>query len=104
MQVFPFHSTDYWTVSEGIANRTGFSCRECKKVINCGENIKVRDGRKMRLFYHTHCFSGGNDPREQPNSSYKMFKNVISDKAPEEKGRGKWAVSHYGYQPRVPFK
>jgi hypothetical protein len=36
---------EYWTVSGGQAVRTGWSCRECKKVIQKGENIKVRDGR-----------------------------------------------------------
>lgn len=34
----------YWTVSEGVANRTGWSCRECKAYIKKGAEITVRDG------------------------------------------------------------
>lgn len=51
-------STAYWTVSSGTAERTGYSCRECRKVICKGEAVKVREGRKMRFYYHDACFSG----------------------------------------------
>lgn len=51
-------SEAYWTVSSGKAERTGYSCRECKKVICKGETVKVREGRKMRFYYHDACFSG----------------------------------------------
>ena len=51
-------SEAYWTVSSGKAERTGYSCRECKKVICKGELVKVREGRKMRFYYHDACFSG----------------------------------------------
>lgn len=51
-------SEAYWTVSSGVASRTGHSCRECRKVISKGEAIKIREGRKMRFSYHEGCFSG----------------------------------------------
>ena len=53
----------YWTVSDGLASRTGFSCRECKQVIGKGQPMKVREGRKMRFYYHRQCFSGENMAR-----------------------------------------
>lgn len=94
-------STEYWTVSKGVANRT-FTCRECKKTINKGQELVARDGRKIRLVYHTDCFSGDADPRTQPNSSYNDGRYVpaahISDKAPQKKGAGKWSVQSYGYK------
>ncbi|KAJ3098840.1 hypothetical protein HDU97_003703 [Phlyctochytrium planicorne] len=93
-------SSTYWTVSHGKANRTGFSCRECKKVIIKDTPISVRDGRKMRFFYHRECFSEDSDPRTQSNSSKDRFGEVIGDKAPDVKGRGKWSVGVYGYQGR----
>lgn len=51
-------SEAYWTVSSGKAERTGYSCRECRKVICKGETMKVREGRKLRFYYHEACFSG----------------------------------------------
>jgi len=51
-------SEAYWTVSSGVSTRVGYSCRECRKVISKGEAIKVREGRKMRFYYHDKCFSG----------------------------------------------
>ncbi|KAI8911849.1 hypothetical protein EDD86DRAFT_181727, partial [Gorgonomyces haynaldii] len=89
--------SQYWTVSEGTANRTGWSCRECKQIIQKGTPIKVRDGRKMRFFYHTQCFVDA-DPRSQPSSSFDKYKHVVAPKAPPQKGRGKWSVASYGYQ------
>lgn len=64
---------------------------------------KVRDGRKMRFFYHEKCFSGDADPRTQANSTANKpsdKKHVIQESAPKQKGRGKWSTSSYGYQPR----
>ena len=94
-------STDYWTVSSGVANRT-FTCRECKKTITKGQALVARDGRKIRLVYHPDCFSGDADPRTQPNSSFNdgryLQSTHISQKAPQHKGRGKWTVQSYGYQ------
>ncbi|EDV25872.1 hypothetical protein TrispH2_004702 [Trichoplax sp. H2] len=95
-------SDNYWTVSYGVACRTGFSCRECKKVINKNEPIAVRDGRKMRFFYHRQCFSGSGDPRTQSGSTFnqgRLPSNSFQGKAPERKGQGKWSVSSYGYNP-----
>jgi hypothetical protein len=89
--------TEYWTISRGHANRTGFSCRQCKIVINQNEPVVVRDGRKMRFFYHEECFSGNADPRSQDGSSYGQYRGIISEQAPEVKGYGKWAVLEYGY-------
>lgn len=107
----------YWTVSQGKAIRTGWSCREChqgefisprliiklekKLVIYRGEEISVRDGRKMRFFYHTKCYSGVPDPRSQPGGSFMSNEwrpgKDISLEAPVWKGRGKWSVQQYGY-------
>ncbi len=32
--------------------------------------VMVRDGRKLRFFYHVDCFTGSADPRTQENSTY----------------------------------
>jgi hypothetical protein len=91
----------YWTISYGDACRTGFSCRECRKLIPIKAKMVVRDGRKMRLFYHLECFSGDSDPRTQQGSSYNSGESKygigFQHKAPEVKGRGKWGVAQYGY-------
>ncbi|KAI9202606.1 uncharacterized protein BJ171DRAFT_584025 [Polychytrium aggregatum] len=92
---------EYWTISEGVAIRTGWSCRECKRVIQKGEEIKVRDGRKMRFFYHKSCFSGDADPRSQSSSSLcsgRFPQSCFHETAPVVKGRGKWSVEEYGYR------
>ncbi len=77
-------------------------CRECHAVIYQGEPIVIRDGRKIRLMYHEHCYSGGSDPRTQTGSSYHEQKWVnaqsIQQKAPTMKGHGKWSCSEYGYK------
>ncbi|KAI9334880.1 hypothetical protein BDR26DRAFT_546241 [Obelidium mucronatum] len=103
-QSYTSMTTDYWTISKGAAIRTGFSCRECKVVINQG--VTVRDGRKMRFFYHTYCYTGNADPRTQPNSSFHndRFKNAIQREAPIWKGAGKWSVAQYGYNPNAAWK
>lgn len=97
---------DYWTVSHGIAVQA-HKCRECKKYVFKGQPIAVRDGRKLRFFYHPHCFSGISDIRTQDGA----MKNVkakhysISKSAPKWKGVGKWSVDSYGYQPsKMPMK
>eukprot|EP00920_Eleutheroschizon_duboscqi_P033276 GHVT01080223.1.p1 GENE.GHVT01080223.1~~GHVT01080223.1.p1 ORF type:complete len:215 (-),score=12.36 GHVT01080223.1:89-733(-) len=96
----------YWTVSFGSAVRFGHLCRECNHYIAKGDSIAVRDGRKIRLFYHANCYSGTSDPRTQTHSSYRQLKeshhasaykfNVISGQAPPIKGAGPWTVSSYG--------
>ncbi|KAI9102423.1 hypothetical protein DFS34DRAFT_711518, partial [Phlyctochytrium arcticum] len=95
----------YWTVSEGPAIRTQ-TCRECRGTIHKDEPVKVRDGRKIRLFYHMQCFSGDADPRTQGGSSYhdQRFADCnFAAKAPPVKGRGKWSVDSYGYNPSLVF-
>ena len=118
-------SEAYWTVSSGVSARVGYSCRECRKVISKGEAVKVREGRKMRFYYHDKCFSGKlhvptrpclhftfvraedyfltgeADPRTQGNSSFNNKELPISDVAPASKGHGKWSVSAYGYRSSV---
>ncbi|CEM04611.1 unnamed protein product [Vitrella brassicaformis CCMP3155] len=91
---------DYWTVSTGVAVRNGHMCRECRGYIMKGETMIVRDGRKIRLFYHPECFSGDADPRTQTTSSYcnPKYNTAISSHAPATKGYGKWSTS-YGYSP-----
>eukprot|EP00741_Cyanophora_paradoxa_P022069 tig00021434_g21304.t1 len=91
--------TEYWTVSQGTAIRTGWSCRECKEVIMKGSPVIVRDGRKMRFFYHVECYSGEADPRSQEHSSYHQGRFSVSETAPSKKGFGKWSTS-YGFAPR----
>lgn len=88
---------DYWTVSSGIANHTGHTCRECRGTIYVNTPIFVRDGRKIRLFYHKGCFSGDSDPRTQSQSSVLKWEGGLSSKAPPGKGYGKWWTSSYGY-------
>ena len=73
---------DYWVASHTVATRTGWCCRECKPVITKGEPIVVRDGRRIRFFYHERCFSGIADPRSQPHSSFASGRWDLPDTAP----------------------
>jgi hypothetical protein len=87
---------EYWTVCEGVAVTSTTSCRECSKSIPKGSRVIIRDGRKIRLFYHPECFSGTSDPRTQTSSSYndpRYPKSAFSLSAPAEKGHGKWSTS-----------
>ncbi|KAI8815927.1 uncharacterized protein EV422DRAFT_510171 [Fimicolochytrium jonesii] len=104
-------STDmsYWTVSGGKAVRPQ-TCRSCKRTIYKNEEMMVRDGRKIRLFYHSACFEGDNDPRTQSNSSFfdsrytaAATQAAFAPHAPTEKGHGKWSVDSYGYNPNYTF-
>ncbi|CAD8178827.1 unnamed protein product [Paramecium octaurelia] len=92
---------DYWTLSGGVACRNGWSCRACKQNIYKGQEILVREGRKLRFHFHKGCFQGNGDPRTQNESTYfnQQRYGKIADKAPEVKGYGKWSVGSYGYQP-----
>lgn len=97
-------SAPYWTVSRGIVNRFGHACRECKKGIGKNQEAIVRDGRKLRFFYHPECFSGDADPRTQTGSSAHdiRFKAMLSKTtAPPSKGTGKWSVQSYGLRNAV---
>jgi hypothetical protein len=96
MSVVP---NSYWTVSRGRATRQQ-SCRSCRGIIASGEPFICRDGRKIRLWYHSSCFNGSDDPRTQMDSSSHdpRFVHSIASTAPTTKGRGKWSVSAYGAQ------
>ena len=60
----------YWELSGPISINRVSTCRCCRKTINKGSIVMVRDGRKLRFFYHAGCFTGDADPRTQENSSY----------------------------------
>ena len=61
----------YWELSGPKSlNLPTASCRACKKTIMRGMSVFVRDGRKLRFFYHSECFSGNEDPRSQQGSSF----------------------------------
>ncbi|KAI8920279.1 hypothetical protein DFJ77DRAFT_451991 [Powellomyces hirtus] len=105
LSLYPGQAMEYWTVSEGKAIKTQ-TCRECRGTIHKDEDVKVRDGRKIRLFYHPTCFSGSADPRTQARSSFhdpRYASAHLSTAAPPVKGHGKWSVEQYGYSPAVGF-
>lgn len=92
----------YWTVSYGQSHTNKHKCRECGIYFKIGDSLTIRDGRKIRLFYHSQCFSGIADPRSQnasiKNIKQKNFQSAIQKTAPKFKGVGKWSVKQYGYQ------
>jgi hypothetical protein len=122
-------TSGYWTLSSGRAIRSGWSCRECHRLIAFNDPIIARDGRRLRLMYHASCYSGDPDPRSQLGGSYWEDKwarttkpseyqppnvadgdstragsgrgksNLIAEQAPPVKGHGKWSVLQYGYMP-----
>ena len=88
----------------------------------------VREGRKLRFFYHGACFTGDADPRTQQNSSFntkmeyhestapnlsslegpravldpdgrELTRKVFKKQAPAVLGQGKWSVESRGYKP-----
>jgi len=87
----------------------------------------VREGRKLRFFYHVMCFTGGADPRTQEGSSFEERKDyhkkfapnvsalegprayvdpdgrvlgreVFKPEPPKVLGKGKWSVAERGYK------
>ena len=89
----------------------------------------VREGRKLRFFYHSACFTGEADPRTQENSSFgtkqeyheatapklsclegpravldpdgrELTRKVFKSEAPAVLGKGKWSVASRGYKPQ----
>ena len=89
----------------------------------------VREGRKLRFFYHETCFTGDADPRTQEGSSFKerldlhkktapnisslegpkahkdsdgraLGREVFKPSAPAKLGVGKWSVESRGYAPK----
>lgn len=120
----------YWELSGPLPlNRIG-TCRACKQTIYKGQSVMCRDGRKLRFFYHEKCFKGDADPRSQDESSFNnrqsdyhkqlapnlsslegpravkdsegrvLGRKVFKDRAPSTVGRGKWSVTHRGYNPK----
>lgn len=91
----------------------------------------VRDGRKLRFFYHEKCFTGTADPRTQENGTFAENKDyhkntapnisslregpkavldpdgrplgraVFKPEAPVVLGAGKWSVRERGYKPKL---
>ena len=110
-------SEAYWELSgPSPMLRNGASCRACRKPIYKGKDVYVREGRKLRFFYHVECFVGDADPRTQTGSTFEkkriyhkptapnvsgLKKNlkVFQPKAPRSLGKGKWSVSSRGYKP-----
>lgn len=119
----------YWELSGPLPINRVASCRACKATINRGSTVMVRDGRKLRFFYHVECFTGSADPRTQECSSYHSNKRyhqnlaprlsslegpravtdpdgrpigraVFKPVAPSVLGTGKWSVQNRGYQPK----
>ena len=79
-----FRSSEaYWELSGPIAINRIASCRACKKTIHKNSQVMVRDGRKLRFFYHVDCFTGEADPRTQENSSYKERQDYHEPLAPK---------------------
>jgi hypothetical protein len=60
----------YWELTGPTVNVCFQTCRGCKKTINKGSNVMVREGRKLRFFYHTECFTGTADPRTQQGGAF----------------------------------
>ena len=118
----------YWELSGPLPINRMSSCRACKGMIAKGANVMVRDGRKLRFFYHAECFTGTADPRTQENGTFlenkdyhkktapnlsslegphackdpdgrPMGRAVFKPEALSVLGAGKWSVSHRGYNP-----
>lgn len=63
-------SEAYWELSGPTPANRLLNCRACKKSVYKGSSVMCREGRKLRFFYHTECFSGDADPRTQKQSSF----------------------------------
>ena len=63
-------SIAYWELSGPIIAVCFQTCRACKNTVNKGQTVMVREGRKLRFFYHEECFTGDADPRTQAGSSF----------------------------------
>lgn len=119
----------YWELSGPIAINRMASCRACRKTIHKNSMVMVRDGRKLRFFYHVECFTGDADPRSQENGSFfvqteyhkatapnvsslegpkavldpdgrPLGRSVFKKEAPSVIGHGKWSVQSRGYNPK----
>ena len=120
-------SAAYWELSGPAPINRISSCRACRGTIYKGAQVYVRDGRKLRFFYHDTCFTGDADPRTQENSSFQerndyhlntapnlsslqgpksckdadgreLGRKVFKPNAPTSLGTGKWSVAERGYR------
>jgi hypothetical protein len=73
----------YWELSGPLPANRVQTCRACKKSIMKNSMVMVRDGRKLRFFYHCDCFTGDADPRTQENSSFFEKKQYHQISAPK---------------------
>ena len=117
----------YWALSGPIATNRIQSCSACRGVVFKGSRVFVREGRKLRFFYHDDCFTGEADPRTQSRSSFgrqdyhlnsaprisslegpraccdadgrELGRAVFKPSAPASLGRGKWSVTERGFRP-----
>lgn len=119
----------YWELSGPVPINRITTCRACRKSIAKNSLVMVRDGRKLRFFYHCECFTGDADPRTQVNGSYfekteyhkvtapnissldgpkactdpdgrPLGRKVFKSEAPSTLGKGKWSVESRGYRPK----
>jgi hypothetical protein len=122
------HGDAYWELSGPIQVNRLATCRACRQTIYKHEQAMVRDGRKLRFFYHLQCFTGDADPRSQVGSSFEekqeyhtmtapklsclegpracvdpdnrpLGRAVFKGTAPSVVGSGKWSVHQRGYNP-----
>lgn len=119
----------YWELSGPSPINRIATCRACRKSITKNSMVMVRDGRKLRFFYHVECFTGDADPRTQENGSFYVQtdyhkstapnvsslegpraccdpdgrpfgRKVFKSQAPSVLGTGKWSVASRGYNPK----
>eukprot|EP01040_Poterioochromonas_malhamensis_P008746 gene8746-9468_t len=119
----------YWELSGPTPINRIATCRACKKMIPKNCFVMVRDGRKLRFFYHVECFTGDADPRTQEGGSFfekadyhkptapfvsslegpkavcdpdgrPLGRTVFKQTAPTVLGQGKWSVASRGYKPK----
>jgi hypothetical protein len=118
----------YWELSGPLPLNRIATCRACRKSIAKNCLVMVRDGRKLRFFYHVECFTGDADPRSQHGGSFDerqdyhkptapkvsalegpractdpdgrpLGREVFKNEAPSVLGHGKWSVASRGYHP-----
>jgi hypothetical protein len=84
-------TTLYWKSQKRktLARDIGHKCRECgAPFAKVGDGLVMRRGGRIELRYHAACFSGSDDPRSQPSSSFsaaeqKRLKVSLPDAAPQ---------------------
>lgn len=120
----------YWKLSGPTVTNRLSSCRACRGLIPKGDRVLVREGRRLRFFYHEVCFTGSADPRTQAGSSFErqdyhastaprvsslegpracrdadgreLGRTVFKPSAPSVLGRGKWTARERGFRPALP--